>query len=504
MKKLKSLKFLINFSKNCKKNKNKIVLCHGGFDFLHLGHLKHFKAAKKYGDYLVVSITSANLLRKGLNRPIYSDNERVEFLSSIDIIDYIYIDNNLSASNIISEIKPNFYAKGSDYKDLKKDFSKKILQEVKLTKKYGGKVIFTNEKVFSSSSLINNNLLSKELINKIHLIKKKFSYNKIFQTLSQMRNKKVLIIGDTIIDEYIYVSQLGKPSKENIIASQYLKKETFLGGVFASVANLSSFCNKIDVLTTVSKDEEINDFIKANIPKNINKKIFYLKNSPITKKTRFIDNSHTNLKKLYEIYKMDDSPIDNKLEGKIFTFLNKNIKKYDLIIINDYGHGLITEKLVKLISNKSKFLTINAQINAGNRGYNLITKYKKGNYYCLDLNEGRMATGDKYIEVKDIPKEVLKLTKGKNISLTMGGNGSISSSGKNLIYTPSFTNTVVDTMSAGDAYFVISSMMFYLSKSLEVSSLLGNLAGAITAGTKGCVPINKDKFLETLNSYLKT
>ena len=200
---------------------------------------------------------------------------------------------------------------------------------------------------------------------------------------------------------------------------------------------------------------------------------------------------------------MDDTPIDNKLENKIYNFLNKNIKKYDLIIVHDFGHGLITDKLIKLISNKSKFLSVNAQINAGNKGYNLITKYKKGNYYCLDLNEGRMATRDKFMELKDIPKEILKLTKGKNISLTMGAKGSISSNGKNLINMPSFTSTVVDTMSAGDAYFIISTMMFYLSKSLEISSFMGNLAGAITAGTKGCVPINKDKYLQTLNTYLK-
>ena len=503
MKKLKSLKFLINFSKNCKKQNKKIVLCHGCFDFLHLGHIKHFNAAKKQGDYLVVSITSGNFVQKGLNRPIYSESERVEFLSSIDIIDYIYIDNNLSASNVISKIKPNFYSKGSDYKNLNKDLSKKILQEVKLTKKYGGKVIFTNEKSFSSSSLINNHSLGKELINKINLVKKKFSFEKIFQTLSQMRNKKVLIIGDTIIDEYIYVTALGRPSKENIIASLYNKKELFLGGVFGSVGNLSSFCNKVDVLTTVGKNKEINDFIKKKLPTNINKKIFFQKNSRITKKTRFIDTPHSNLKKLYEIYDMDDTPIDNKLENKIYNFLNKNIKKYDLIIVHDFGHGLITDKLIKLISNKSKFLSVNAQINAGNKGYNLITKYKKGNYYCLDLNEGRMATRDKFMELKDIPKEILKLTKGKNISLTMGAKGSISSNGKNLINMPSFTSTVVDTMSAGDAYFIISTMMFYLSKSLEISSFMGNLAGAITAGTKGCVPINKDKYLQTLNTYLK-
>ena len=56
---------------NLRKN-NKIVLCHGVFDLVHTGHLNHFKSAKKYGDILVVSVTPAKFVQKGLNRPINS------------------------------------------------------------------------------------------------------------------------------------------------------------------------------------------------------------------------------------------------------------------------------------------------------------------------------------------------------------------------------------------------------------------------------------------------
>ena len=87
----------------------------------------------------------------------------------------------------------------------------------------------------------------------------------------------------------------------------------------------------------------------------------------------------------------------------------------------------------------------------------------------------------------------------------MGTKGSLSrsKSSKKMFHIPSFTNVVVDTMSAGDAYFVISAMMLYLSKSLQVSSFAGNLAGAITVGVVGCVPINKLKFFQSLNAHFK-
>ena len=114
--KLKSLKFLENLSKKLKKKKKKIVLCHGDFDMLHLGHIKHFKAAKKFGDILIVSVTNKKFIKKGFNRPILNNNERLEFLSEISTIDFLYLDNNTTATKVISILKPNYYVKGSDYK----------------------------------------------------------------------------------------------------------------------------------------------------------------------------------------------------------------------------------------------------------------------------------------------------------------------------------------------------------------------------------------------------
>ena len=505
MKKLKTLKFLENLSKKIKENKRKIVLCHGDFDFLHLGHIKHFQAAKEKGDYLIVSVTSDSKMQKGIGRPLYKEKERIEFLSAISIIDFLYIDYNKSATEVISKIKPDYYAKGSDYRNLKKDFTGEIFNEKKALEKYGGKIIFTNEQTFSASSIINQLTVDKKMISIIKDIKKKFSFEKIKGIIDQMKNKKVLIIGDTIIDEYIYVQSLGKPSKENIIAGLYKKKEIFLGGVFASVGNLSSFCDNIDFITSIGNEKEYKNFIKKSIPKNIKKRLFFKSHSITTKKTRFIDKGHAHLKKLFSVYKMEDNPIGKKTENKIYKYLNKNIKKYDLVIVNDYGHGLLSKKLIDVICKKSKYLAVNVQINAGNEGYNLVTKYKKAKYYSLDIEEARRVINKKNMNPKEVPGLLLKLTGGQNVSLTMGSGGSLicSRSNKKLFHVPSFTNVIVDTMSAGDAYFIISAMILYLSKSLQISSFAGNLAGAITVGVAGCVPIDKSKFFQSINTHFK-
>ena len=139
------------------RSKNKtIVLCHGVFDFFHLGHLNYFNSAKKLGDILIVSITSDKFVNKGVNRPYYKEQDRLKVISSLQIVDYVMLSNSHNGVSVIEKIKPNFYVKGPDYKDNTKDLTKNIYKENALVKKYGGKVVYTNDTTLSSSSLINN------------------------------------------------------------------------------------------------------------------------------------------------------------------------------------------------------------------------------------------------------------------------------------------------------------------------------------------------------------
>ena len=514
MLKLKTLDFLVNFSKQKKKKGKKIVLCHGVFDFPHLGHVNHFNAAKKFGDYLIVSVTEDKHVSKGLDRPIYKEDQRIKFLSAFSMIDFIYIDRNSNASEVISKLKPNIYAKGQDYNlsnsafklgVQQRDLTGNIFKEKTAVEKIGGKIIFTNEESFSSSKNINITNMHHETIKILKKIKKKHPFNTIQKVIDNISKLKILVIGDAILDEYIYVSSLGKPSKESIIAVQYEDKETFLGGLFSAANNLSAFCSNVDFITVAGKEKENQSIFKNKVNKDINKGVIIRSKNKTTKKTRFVQRTHYTLSKLFEIYEMDDRLISKEIENKIYKFLNNNLHKYDVVIVNDYGHGLFTKKIIDILCLKSNFLAVNAQINAGNKGYNLINKYKRASYYCLTLDEARMAISDKHANINDIPQRILNLTKGKFVTITLGSKGSISATKKKYSFSmPAFTKTTVDTMGAGDAYFAMSAPVLYLTKSIELTSLIGNIAGAIHVGIAGLkYPLNRLKLLQYCNTLLK-
>ena len=139
-----------NFKKKNYKKSINISLTHGVFDFLHVGHKRYFEKAKSYADLLIVSITTDKFVNKGPSRPIFNQHLRAEMIASLEAVDYVILSDDETAVNIISQIKPKFYVKGKDYKNLKEDLTKNIFKEKRAVEKNGGKIVFTDEIQFSS------------------------------------------------------------------------------------------------------------------------------------------------------------------------------------------------------------------------------------------------------------------------------------------------------------------------------------------------------------------
>ena len=337
------------------------------------------------------------------------------------------------------------------------------------------------------------------MVSSSNILKEKFSFKDAEAIVDRINELKILIIGDTIIDEYNYVSFLGKPSKENIISTLYEETEKKAGGVLTAINILSSFCNNIDYITVMGDNENDEIFLSDYSAKNINQKIIYKRQYPTTKKTRFVVRGKQ-LRKLFEVYEMNDEFIDQSIEGQILKYLDNNLAGYDLVIVQDYGHGLITEKIISKLIDKAKFLAVNAQINSGNFGYNLITKYHGATYYCLDLPEARMAVNSKYLEPERIPIRLRDITRGQYIAMTMGKEGSISCNPSgDICCSPALGSKIVDTMSSGDAYYALSAPVLLLSNSIQLAALAGNLAGGMKVGVSGLNDsIDKEVFLDKL------
>ena len=122
------------------------VLAHGCFDLLHYGHLRHLQAARALGDRLVVSVTTARYVNKGAGRPVFNDDQRREMLMALKCVDDVVLSLEATPEAIIRYLKPDIYVKGAEYRGK--------LPEQELVEALGGRVVFTDEPVYSSTTLI--------------------------------------------------------------------------------------------------------------------------------------------------------------------------------------------------------------------------------------------------------------------------------------------------------------------------------------------------------------
>lgn len=498
---------LDSFNKNKKNFHNKkIVLCHGVFDLMHIGHIKHFEEAKSYGEILIVSITSDKYVNKGPNRPAFSELNRALTLASLKMIDYVIINDNLSSIPVITKIKPNYYCKGPDYKNFKDDITGKIKNEVKAVKRVGGKIIYTDAITFSSSKLINtySNEFSKEQKIKLEKIKKFITLKKLKNEITNFTNIKILIIGEIIVDEYNFCEAVGKSGKEPTLVLRDIYKEIYSGGSAAIARHLSSFSKKITLLSALGEKMEFKNKIFKDTPKNVQINYLRKSNSPTILKRRFLD--HISKNKVLGVYSLNDDLLNKSDEMKFQNKLKKLIKKHDLVIVSDYGHGLISEKSAKIICDNSKFLAVNAQLNASNISFHGLRKYKGVNCVIINDRELRHELRDRNSNVKILMKKLCSQQKIKNLIVTMGTEGSIFyNKSKNKFYkNDAFSKTAVDKIGAGDTMLAIMAACLYKNFSEDLSLLVGSIAAAKSVKSIGNkYPISRNDLLKTLEHLLK-
>lgn len=497
-----SLKKELNFQR---KKKKKIVLCHGVFDLLHVGHIKYFKSAKEYGDFLVVTITCDKYVNKGIGRPHFNQYLRSEMLAALAIVDVVYISNFPSAIQIINLIKPDVYFKGPDYKNLKEDQTKNIIKEIKEVKKHGGIYKTSKDITFSSSSLINKNLSIFNSTQKSFLAKisNKYKFDDVLSKLNSFANKKVLLIGETIIDQYTFGEVLGKSGKEPHLVLRNDFTENYLGGGGAIANHLSTFCKSVDFLTVIGEKKEYLKFINNSLKKNIKTKFFLKKKSPTIIKKRFIDSITKN--KLLGVYSINDQRLDLNLEKKIKFLIQKLAKKTDLIIISDYGHGMLSKSLASFIISSRNFIALNAQINAANYGYHSLIKYKKINFLIINENELRHEMRDKKSPLIKISRQLMSKFNIKILIVTIGSEGSILIRiNKKPIRCPAFANKITDKVGAGDAMLAIVSLCLRFNMEDDLTLFIGSLAAATSVENIGnSVFVEKNKLLRQLEYSIK-
>ncbi|MDE1145433.1 MAG: PfkB family carbohydrate kinase [Azospirillaceae bacterium] len=484
----------------------RVVLAHGVFDLLHLGHVRHLEEARRLGDMLVVTLTADRQVNKGPGRPVFSEQLRAQMVAAMEHVDLVAISTEQTAVNVLHTIRPSIYVKGSEYANDADDVTGGIIDERNAVEAHGGRVAFTDDITFSSSSLINKYLgvYDAELQTYLEGARERDILPRLLAAIESVKDFKVLLVGDTIIDEYRHVLPMSKSPKENMIATLFRDKETFAGGVIAAANHVAAFCRQVDVLTCLGETHSFDDLVRASLKPNVRVDTVTRPGKPTTRKTRFVETGY--MRKLFEVYEMDDTPLDEAEAGSLTRLIEERAGDYDLVIATDFGHGMITEPVIDALTRHARFLAVNTQTNSANVGYNLITRYPRADYICIDAPEARLALSDKFSDIAIIASEKLpQRMECDRLIITQGKLGCVAyNATTGTCRIPAFTNMVVDTVGAGDAFLAVSSPLVAAGVDMDLVAFIGNAAGAIKVGIVGHrQSVEKAPLVKFLTAILK-
>jgi sugar/nucleoside kinase (ribokinase family) len=181
------------------------------------------------------------------------------------------------------------------------------------------------------------------------------------------------------------------------------------------------------------------------------------------------------------------------------------IDKYDLVLVMDFGHGLLEDLVRVYVQQQAKFLAVNCQTNSNNHGFNILTRrYRRADAFSLDQTEMNLAVGRREI---DYGRELTGLAAQLGSKYAWITRGQSETLGRNcqqeLCKCSPFERVVVDTLGAGDAFCSVAALAAVSGLPLNLATFMGQLAGAQAVKIVGnSEPIRKPKFLKAGMSML--
>ena len=375
----------------------RIIQCHGTFDLVHPGHISHLEEAKALGDVLVVTITGEKFVNKGPNRPYFNDSLRAKSLAALDCVDYVTVVFHPTAIEAIKRVKPKVYCKGREYQDLSNDVTGNIHDEVMTVEHCGGRVAYIGDITFSSTKLINNHFDHIPEATKTFCknLARSFTPVKFQQAVEAFQNLHVLLIGDIIFDKYSYVKVQGLTSKASVVSVQHLYEEIQPGGTLAIYRHLKEFTPNVKLVSLIGTEEWAQNQFRQYVPQRDD---FIIRDENFTSvlKHRFVSSfvEEKELVKHFSVNYVDHEPPNEGAVQKLLQFLQSEISKADIVMVADFGHGVMQETVRDMVQAKARFLSINCQTNSYNHAFNIINRqYRQANSFCLDRTELLLAVG---------------------------------------------------------------------------------------------------------------
>jgi len=476
----------------------KVIMCHGVFDVVHPGHVRHLAYAKGKADILIASVTADKHIKKGAYRPHVPENMRALNLAAFEMVDYVIVDDEAKPLANLAILQPDFFAKGFEY--VAGDLPPATQEELDLVQGYGGELIFTpGDFVLSSTRLIDLALPNLRIEKLISVMQTEgIDFDDLRRAVAMLNKFRVHVVGDTIVDSITRSTLIGGQTKTPTFSVLYEGRDDFVGGAGIVAQHLRAAGAEV-VFSTVLGDDDMGRMVQTCLSDaDIELNAIVDSTRPTTNKNAVVAGGY----RLLKIDTVDNRSISTAIQDKLATAVRT--VKADAVVFSDFRHGIFNRATIPLLTQAlpdGVLKVADSQVASrwGNivdfQGFDIITPNER---------EARFALGDQDSGVGQLAGLLVKESGCKLLLLKLGERGLFvlrPEGGRrpdNYLSIDTFCDQVVDAVGAGDALLAYSTLAFLATGSEAIAAILGAMAAARECEVDGNIPVQPEDVLKKI------
>jgi len=482
----------------------KVIMCHGVFDVVHPGHLRHLIYAKSKADLLLASVTADRFIAKGVYRPHIPQDLRALNLAAYEIVDYVLIDQNEEPIEALLQLQPDLFAKGYEY-NAAGLLHPKTRKEVDVVHSYGGEVIFTpGDVVYSSSRLIE---LEPPIIKTEKLLTlmdtEGLTFDSLRRAIDKFAGKRVHVVGDTIVDSLTQCAALGGQAKTPTMSVLFQEKLDYIGGAAIVAKHIRATGAEV-VLSTVLGDDALKDFVLDGLKESgVETRAIIDSTRPTINKNAIVAGGY----RLLKIDTLDNRSVSDEIRDDIIKAIGS--VPADAVVFSDFRHGIFSRRTIQpLIDAIPGGMLKVADSQVASRWGN-ITDFKKFDLITPNEREARFALGDQDSGIRPLAGRLFDTAECKLLILKLADRGVLTCRSRehvsldSFFVVDSFVDQVVDAVGAGDALLAYATLALVATGDPVIAAILGSMAAAVECESDGNVPVGSDDVLAKIEAVEK-
>lgn len=462
----------------------RLVFVSGNFNVVHPGHLRLLNFAAGCGDFLVVGVNG-----DGLAGTVVPAALRLESIRALGVVNYAFILDD-RPHECISALQPAIVVKGREHEG-------QANPEEDALRGYGGQLLFSSgDVVFSSIDLIRREFseLNFSTISKPadYPARHSFTLQDIGKTLAKMRDRKVLVIGDLIVDEYVACDALGMSQEDPTIVVTPVLTQSFVGGAGIVAAHAAGFGAKVQLVTVAGSDATA-EFAGTKLREfGVDAQLLRDESRPTTLKQRFRAGGKT----LLRVSHLKQHVVNARLQAMLLEAVQSRLDGAALVMFSDFNYGCLSPEVVDAISAacRKRGVPMVADSQSSSQVGD-ISRFKGMLLLTPTEREARLALRDFSSGMVVLVDALRARAQAENVILKLGGEGllvhSLKTAGSEVItdQLPALNRAPKDVAGAGDSLLAAASLALASGASVWLASYLGALAAACQVGRIGNTPL---------------